>query len=89
MLGLQLISPTVDSRCVTSSVRALTRADAAAASDPAWPPPATTTSKGGSEGDAQGRHTLVQCGASGSVQGRGAVEGAVGIMEESHQPVVI
>src|SRR5476651_1158715 len=42
--GLQDISPIVSSRWVSSSVRAPSRADAAAASQPAWPPPTTITS---------------------------------------------
>ena len=45
MDGLQDISPTVSRRCVSSSVRAPTRAAAAAASVPACPPPTTITSK--------------------------------------------
>lgn len=45
MLGLQLISPTLEAGDgVTSSVRAPRRAAAAAASHPACPPPTTTTS---------------------------------------------
>ena len=45
MAGLQDISPMVAKRCVTSAVRAPMRAAAAAASQPAWPPPTTITSK--------------------------------------------
>ena len=45
MAGLQDISPMVSKRCVTSAVRAPMRAAAAAASQPAWPPPTTMTSK--------------------------------------------
>ena len=44
MAGLQLIAPTVSTECVSSSVRAPARADASAASVPAWPPPTTITS---------------------------------------------
>ena len=43
--GLQDIAPMVANRCVTSAVRAPMRAAAAAASQPAWPPPITMTSK--------------------------------------------
>ncbi len=46
MAGLQDISPMVANRCVTSAVRAPMRAAAAAASQPAWPPPTMMTSKG-------------------------------------------
>src|SRR3990167_4890285 len=42
--GLQDISPIVSIRWVRSRVRAPRRADAAAASQPAWPPPTTITS---------------------------------------------
>ncbi len=45
MAGLQLIAPTVSTLCVSSSVRAPRRAEASAASTPAWPPPITITSK--------------------------------------------
>ena len=45
MAGLQDMAPMVAKRCVTSAVRAPMRALAAAASQPAWPPPITTTSK--------------------------------------------
>jgi hypothetical protein len=45
MAGLQLIAPTVSMLWVSSSVRAPARADASAASVPAWPPPTTMTSK--------------------------------------------
>src|ERR1700754_658130 len=45
MAGLQDIAPTVEKRCVTRAVTAPIRADAAAASQPAWPPPMTMTSK--------------------------------------------
>jgi len=44
MAGLQLISPMVSSFWVSRTVRAPARAEAAAASQPAWPPPMTTTS---------------------------------------------
>ena len=44
MAGLQLIAPTVSMLWVSSSVRAPARADASAASVPAWPPPITMTS---------------------------------------------
>src|SRR5665647_1727796 len=44
MAGLQDIAPTVANRWVTSAVRAPIRAAALAASQPAWPPPITTTS---------------------------------------------
>src|SRR5208282_1786579 len=43
--GLQDMAPTVENRWVTSAVRAPMRAAAAAASQPAWPPPTTITSK--------------------------------------------
>jgi len=43
--GLQLICPRASMLCVTSSVRAPRRAEASAASVPAWPPPTTITSK--------------------------------------------
>src|SRR3954470_7805317 len=43
--GLQDISPMVSRRCVSSRVRAPSRAAAAAASQPACPPPITMTSK--------------------------------------------
>ena len=43
--GLQDIAPMVAKRWVTSAVRAPMRAAAAAASQPAWPPPMTMTSK--------------------------------------------
>ena len=42
--GLQDMAPIVSNRCVTSAVRAPRRAEAPAASTPAWPPPTTTTS---------------------------------------------
>ncbi len=45
MAGLQDISPMVAKLWVTSAVRAPSLAAAAAASQPAWPPPMTTTSK--------------------------------------------
>ncbi len=45
MAGLQDIAPTVAKECVTSAVRAPMRAEAAAASVPACPPPMTMTSK--------------------------------------------
>ena len=45
MAGLQDISPMVAKLWVTSAVRAPMRAAAAAASQPAWPPPMTMTSK--------------------------------------------
>jgi hypothetical protein len=41
---LQLIAPTVSTLWVSNSVRAPARADANAASVPAWPPPMTMTS---------------------------------------------
>ena len=44
MDGLQLSSPIVSKRCVTSTVFAPVRAAAVAASQPACPPPTTTTS---------------------------------------------
>ena len=45
MAGLQDISPMVVALWVTSAVLAPIRADADAASQPAWPPPMTITSK--------------------------------------------
>ena len=45
MDGLQLICPSVSMLCVSSKVAQPTRADASAASVPAWPPPITMTSK--------------------------------------------
>ncbi len=45
MEGLQDIAPMVAKRWVTSAVRAPMRAAALAASQPAWPPPTTITSK--------------------------------------------
>src|ERR1041384_2475393 len=45
MAGLQDIAPIVEKRCVTRAVRAPMRAAAAAASQPACPPPMTITSK--------------------------------------------
>ncbi len=45
MAGLQDMAPIVARLWVTSAVRAPVRAAAAAASQPAWPPPITTTSK--------------------------------------------
>ncbi len=45
MAGLQDISPMVSTLWVSSSVRAPERADAAAASQPACPPPMTMTSQ--------------------------------------------
>ena len=45
MAGLHDISPTVSSLWVSSRVRAPVRAEAAAASQPAWPAPITMTSK--------------------------------------------
>jgi hypothetical protein len=45
MAGLQDIVPMVAKDKVTSAVLAPMRADAAAASQPAWPPPTTITSK--------------------------------------------
>jgi len=45
MEGLQDIAPIVAKRCVISAVCAPIRAAAAAASQPAWPPPTTITSK--------------------------------------------
>src|SRR6202012_3758985 len=44
MAGLQDISPRVSKACVSSRVRAPKPADTAAASQPACPPPMTTTS---------------------------------------------
>src|ERR1043165_6777455 len=44
MAGLQDISPILAGSCVISRVRAPMRAEAAAASVPAWPPPTTMTS---------------------------------------------
>src|SRR5690625_4992612 len=44
MAGLQLIAPIVSMLWVSSSVRAPARAEASAASVPAWPPPTTITS---------------------------------------------
>src|SRR5471032_751115 len=44
MAGLQDISPRVSKAWVSSRVRAPKRAEAAAASQPAWPPPMTMTS---------------------------------------------
>ena len=44
LAGLQLIAPTVSMLWVSSRVRAPARADASAASVPAWPPPITMTS---------------------------------------------
>src|SRR5262245_53119099 len=44
MAGLQDIAPIVANRWVTSAVWAPMRAAAAAASQPAWPPPTTMTS---------------------------------------------
>ena len=43
--GLHDMTPIVSARWVTSAVLAPVRADAAAASHPAWPPPTTITSK--------------------------------------------
>ncbi len=43
--GLQDICPSVSMLCVSSSVLRPIRADASAASVPAWPPPTTITSK--------------------------------------------
>jgi uncharacterized heparinase superfamily protein len=45
MAGLHDMAPTVEKRCVTRAVVAPIRAAAAAASQPAWPPPITMTSK--------------------------------------------
>ena len=45
MAGLQLISPMVSSLWVNSRVRAPKRAEAAAASQPACPPPMMITSQ--------------------------------------------
>src|SRR3954447_10585004 len=45
MAGLQDMAPTVEKRCVTRAVAAPIRAEAEAASQPAWPPPITMTSK--------------------------------------------
>ena len=45
--GLQLHTPELSRDGVTSIVRAPVRAAAAEASHPAWPPPITTTSAGG------------------------------------------
>ena len=42
--GLHDISPIVSNFWVSKTVRAPARAEAAAASQPAWPPPMTTTS---------------------------------------------
>src|SRR6185295_6056393 len=44
MAGLQDIAPIVANRWVIKAVRAPMRAAAAAASQPAWPPPITATS---------------------------------------------
>ena len=44
MAGLQDISPIVSLRWVSNSVFAPARAEIAAASQPAWPPPITMTS---------------------------------------------
>ena len=44
--GLHDMAPTVENRWVTSAVLAPIRADALAASQPAWPPPITITSNG-------------------------------------------
>ena len=43
--GLHDICPSVSMLCVSSSVFAPIRAEASAASVPAWPPPTTITSK--------------------------------------------
>src|SRR3954464_1777979 len=45
MAGLQDMAPIVEKRCVTRAVAAPIRAEAEAASQPAWPPPITMTSK--------------------------------------------
>ena len=45
-LGLHEQTPIFDNEGVTNAVRAPERAAAAHASDPAWPPPITTTSYG-------------------------------------------
>src|SRR3954467_6625629 len=45
MAGWQGIAPTGEKRCVTRAVAAPIRAEAEAASQPAWPPPITMTSK--------------------------------------------
>jgi hypothetical protein len=45
MAGLQDIAPMVAKRCVMRAVLAPIRAAALAASQPAWPPPMTMTSK--------------------------------------------
>src|SRR5260221_8978401 len=45
MAGLHDIAPTVAKRCVNRAVLAPMRAAAAAAPQPAWPPPITMTSK--------------------------------------------
>ena len=45
MAGLQDIAPMVAKRWVTKAVYATIRAAALAASQPAWPPPITMTSK--------------------------------------------
>jgi hypothetical protein len=44
MDGLHDMAPMVAGRCVIMAVRAPMRAAAAAASQPAWPPPTTITS---------------------------------------------
>lgn len=60
MLGLQLIAPMEDMRLVTRATRAPIRVAAAAASQPAWPPPMTTRSKREFGGMREGRNMLVR-----------------------------
>ena len=59
--GLQLIWPKVSSECVSSKVDTPMRADASAASVPAWPPPMTMTSKrlGYSMAELEGQPAIV------------------------------
>ena len=61
--GLQLIWPSVSRLCVNSSVLQPMRAEASAASVPAWPPPMTITSKcsGWSTGWSMREHAHQRC----------------------------
>src|SRR5882724_6186253 len=67
--GLQDMAPMVEKRWVTSAVFAPMRAAAAAASQPAWPPPMTMTSKI-CEGAVMGRTSILERSNPKAVSGR-------------------
>ncbi len=68
MDGLQDMAPRVSMLCVNSRVLAPARAEASAASVPAWPPPITITSKREGNSMGSGRQNVWRC-----QQKRGAI----------------